>query len=50
MEQIAFDTIPDSNIVAIARRDPEAAGAAMDAHFDASIADILKADAAVGLP
>ena len=31
---------------AIARRDPEAAGAAMDAHFDASIADILKADAA----
>jgi GntR family transcriptional repressor for pyruvate dehydrogenase complex len=31
---------------AIARRDPEAAGAAMDSHFDASIADILKADAA----
>jgi DNA-binding FadR family transcriptional regulator len=35
---------------AIARRDPEAAGAAMDAHFDASIADILKADAAADLP
>jgi DNA-binding FadR family transcriptional regulator len=35
---------------AIVRRDPEAAGAAMDSHFDASIADILKADAAAGLP
>lgn len=35
---------------AIARRDPEAAGAAMDSHFDASIADILKADAAAELP
>ncbi|HYI39250.1 MAG TPA: FCD domain-containing protein [Allosphingosinicella sp.] len=35
---------------AIARRSPEAAGAAMDAHFDASIADILKADAAASLP
>lgn len=31
---------------AIAARDPTAAAAAMDAHFDASIADILKADAA----
>ena len=35
---------------AIARRDPDAAGAAMDAHFDASIADILKADSAASLP
>jgi len=35
---------------AIARRCPEAAGAAMDAHFDASIADILKADSAASLP
>ena len=35
---------------AIARRDPEAAGAAMDSHFDASIADILKSDAAAELP
>ncbi len=35
---------------AIARRDPEAAGAAMDSHFDASIADILKANSVASLP
>jgi GntR family transcriptional regulator, transcriptional repressor for pyruvate dehydrogenase complex len=34
---------------AIADRDPAAAAAAMDSHFDASIADILKSDAAAGL-